>query len=53
MEESSLAFRIGAQSSRSNAFGHALIGKPGYDGNKTVSLLELKAMGLNMKDNRI
>ena len=50
MEESSLTFRTGAQSSKSNACGHALIGKSGDDGNRTVSFLELKTMGPNMKD---
>ena len=53
VEESGLTLGTGAQCSRSNAYGHALIGKPGYDGNKTISLLELEAMGLNMKGNRI
>ena len=53
VEESGLTFGIGAQCSRSNAYGHALIGKPDYDGNRTISLLELEAMGLNMKGNRI
>ena len=53
MEESSLTLRTGAQSSRSNACGHALIGKSGDDGNKIVSFLELKTMGFNMKDNQI
>ena len=53
VEESSLTLRTGVKSSRSNACGHALIGKPGYDGNKIVSFLELKVMGLNMKNNRI
>ena len=53
MEESSLSLRTGAQSSRSNACGHALIGKYSNDGNRNVSFLELKVMGLNMKDDRI